>query len=113
MIAKYFTEDETRGLKDELIQGLDKARSIAGIPFVITSPVRTLAENQSSGGVEDSSHLQGWAVDLRCSDSSSRYAIVKALLAVEFTRIGIYDKHVHVDCDPTKPSNVIWIGVSH
>lgn len=110
----YFNDSEVGGLKDEFIAKLDKARGLAGIPFIITSGFRSLEANQSiAGSVEDSSHLSGLAVDLRVSESPARFTIVKALIEVGFTRIGIYDKHVHVDADPTKPQNVIWVGVSH
>jgi len=33
---------------------------------------------------------------------------VNALLKAGFTRIGIASSFVHVDCDPTKPAQVIW-----
>jgi hypothetical protein len=35
--------------------------------------------------------------------------IVKALLEVGFKRIGIDDTFIHVDCDPTKDQNLIWV----
>ena len=105
---KYFSPKEIVGLKDELVEMLDKAREIAGTPFIITSGYRTDKHNDDVGGVEDSSHLSGVAADLAIKDSTKRYAILKALLAVGFNRIGIYKTHIHCDCDKTKTQNVIW-----
>lgn len=105
---KYFSDSEIVGLKPELVDLLDKARELAGIPFKISSGKRTAAENKSAGGVEGSAHLLGYAVDLVCTDSSSRSKIINSLIKVGFTRIGIGKTFVHADCDPNKPQQVIW-----
>lgn len=105
---KYFSDKEIVGLKPELVQMLDKARGIAGIAFKITSGLRTKAQNTNAGGVEDSSHLTGLAVDIACTTSANRYKIVTALLAVGFTRIGIGQTFVHADIDTDKAGEVMW-----
>ena len=110
----YFSEEEVKGLDVGLVGMLDKARGIAGIPFVITSGLRTLGENASAGGVSDSSHLRGYAVDLACATSSERWKMVHSLILVGFNRIGVYtDHHVHVDCDPSLPPDVLWLDGGH
>jgi len=109
----YFEESEVSDLDVELVAKLDMARSKAGVPFVITSGRRTPEQNERVLGVDASAHITGKAVDLRCHDSSVRYKMVKALLDAGFNRVGIYDKHLHVDIDDSKDQNVIWIGVSH
>jgi hypothetical protein len=110
---KFFCDDEIKGLDSELVSKLDWARGRAGIPFVITAGLRTADHNDAVGGVKDSSHLRGLAVDLRLEDGVHRFKMVNALLLVGFKRIGVYDKHVHVDIDPTLPQEVMWVGVSH
>jgi len=105
---KYFKEKEIVGLNTGLVEMLDKAREIAGIPFVITSGLRTEEKNKEVGGVNDSSHRKGLAVDLRCRDSRSRFLIIKGLISVGFSRIGAEVDHIHVDIDPEKDVNVIW-----
>lgn len=102
---RHFTPDEFSGEMDSgLIYMLDAAREIAGIKFTLASTRR-----QGSG---TSAHNTGHAVDIRCSDSVSRFVIVAALFAVGFRRIGIYDKHIHADNSETHDQDVCWIGKS-
>lgn len=110
---KYFTDDEVKGLDVELVSKLDTARKAAGVPFRITSGLRTCSANTAALGVEGSAHLSGKAVDLAIDDGTTRFAIVRGLLAAGFVRIGIYDRHCHVDIDPDKPQSVCWVGISH
>ena len=95
-------------MKPAFMQRLDNARAFAGVPFKINSGFRTITHNAKVGGVEDSSHTQGWAADIAATSGTSKFTIVNALLKAGFTRIGIASSFVHVDCDPTKPAQVIW-----
>jgi hypothetical protein len=105
----FFSSDEVKGLDAELCAMLDLGRAKAGVPFDITCGLRTVEKNASlANSVNDSAHLTGHAVDLACSESSQRFAMIKGLLAAGFTRIGIYSAHIHADNDSTKPQNVIW-----
>jgi len=110
-IGEFDSPDEPGSgqyMDDAFLEMLDKARHLAGIPFVINSGYRTAAHNKSVGGIATSSHLDGYAADIRCRSSRERAYIVGALLEAEFTRIGIGPNFVHVDNDPTKPQDVIW-----
>ncbi len=91
-----------------LIERLDTARHIARIPFCINSGYRCPVHNRRVGGNATSSHLKGLAADIRVRHSSERYAVIKGLLAVGLTRIGIGKNFVHVDIDTDKPQNLIW-----
>lgn len=113
MTWKHFTDDEVKGLATELVSKLDTAREVAGVPFSITSGLRSCDANTAAMGVEGSAHLSGKAVDMACADGSDRFKMTTALLQAGFVRLGLYDKHVHVDIDETKPQNVIWVGISH
>jgi hypothetical protein len=106
-MAIWFTTTETEGLKPRLIAMLDAARTIAGVPFVITAGRNTGGPHKTTG-----SHPRGYGVDIRCSHPRRRYLILAALFAVGFHRIGIYDRHIHADCDPTLPPQVVWMGKS-
>lgn len=105
---KFFKEKEIVGLNAKLVQMLDRAREYAGVPFILTSTVRTIAENNAAGGVEDSSHLAGLAVDIRAKDSVARFKIMTGLIAIGFNRIGIYEHHIHADIDTSKAGDVMW-----
>lgn len=108
---KYFKPSEIIGLKPELVALLDKARDIAGVPFSITSGLRTPSQNASAGGVENSAHLLGKAVDIHCPSSVNRLKMVKALLEVGFKRIGIGKDFIHADIGNSSdnlPEDVMW-----
>lgn len=109
----YFKPEEVEGLMPELVDKLNTARHVAGVPFIITSGKRSSDQNERAMGVDGSAHVTGLAVDLRVSDGSKRFAIVRGLLAAGFVRIGVYTKHIHCDLDQNKPSNVMWVGESH
>jgi hypothetical protein len=109
-MSKYFTELETVNLQPQLVDMLDKAREFADVPFIITSGFRSPGYNASLGGAPNSAHTRGLAVDLRCSDSWVRHKIVVGLLFAGFNRIELCPAHVHADCDPSLPQNVLILG---
>ena len=106
---RYFSEKEILGLDRELCARLDQARHHANTPFILTS---TLRSPERALGVENSAHLTGKAVDIRITDSTARFKIVRGLILAGFTRIGVYDKHAHADIDESKPQEVMWLGES-
>ena len=106
---QFFSASEVKNLDQRLVLKLDIARGILGSPIVITSGWRTPEQNKKAGGVKGSAHEKGLAVDIRAPSKEYRTRLVKALRDVGFTRIGIYDKHVHADIDDTKPQ-VVWAG---
>lgn len=105
----HFTNEEVQNLEPQLVMMLDQARDIAGIPFIITSGFRDKDKNQAVGGVQDSAHLRGLAVDLKVKNSIERFKIQDALLKIGFNRIGHYTAHIHADIDPSLPQRVIWL----
>jgi len=111
MTYKYFKPNEIVGLKPELVALLDKARDISGVPFSISSGLRTASQNTSAGGVENSAHLLGKAVDIHCPSSVNRLKMVSALLQVGFKRLGIGKDFIHADIGNSSdnlPENVMW-----
>ena len=108
-IYKYFTEKEVIGLDSTLCKMLDLARDHAGIPFIITSGKRSIEHNKEVGGVADSSHISGLAVDIRAGDDTTRAKVLMGLIKAGFQRIGIYSSHIHADIDTSKKNPVVWI----
>lgn len=92
----------------ELVLMLDLARELAETAFVITSGYRCKKHNQDVGGVKNSSHLKGLAVDIAVPDNVTRLKILRGLIIAGFRRIGIGKDFIHVDIDSTKPNN-IWL----
>jgi len=96
-------------MDESFLSMLDDARGIAGIPFAINSGFRTPSHNAYVGGKKQSSHQFGYAVDLHCTDSRSRFIIIDALIKAGFSRIGIAKSFIHVDNDPDKDGKVSWV----
>lgn len=116
---KYFKDEEVQGLDKELVAMLDMARDRAGVPFRITSGLRTADQNSVlKGAVADSSHLTGKAVDLWVEDDHTYYCLLKGLYAVGFRRLGHYfvldgdnfiPRHLHVDIDDSKSQDCCFV----
>jgi uncharacterized protein YcbK (DUF882 family) len=115
--VKHFKKEEfeckcgcgLNNINDDFVRMLDSARFFTKIPFKINCGVRCEKHNKEVGGVEDSAHCKGLAVDISTRSDSIRFAIVEALLKVGFTRVLLYDTFVHVDMDLTKPNPILKI----
>lgn len=90
------------------INRLDRARAIAGIPFVLNSAYRSPSWERSKGRTGTGAHTTGHAVDIRCNTSTNRMKIIRACLEVGFRRFGIGKTYVHVDDDLRQAQDVIW-----
>jgi len=113
---KYFKKDEFKcpccgqnKINDFLVEKLDIARDIAGVPFIISSGYRCPKHNAEVGGKKNSAHLKGLAADIYVEDDETRWKILDALLKVGFNRIGIAKDFIHCDIDETKPNPRIWL----
>ena len=106
-MSKYFKEIE-ENMNVDFLAKLDEAREFAGIPFIINSAYRSPEHNAKIGGKPNSSHLKGLAVDIKATDSRTRFLVLEALISVGFNRIGIADTFIHVDLSKDKSQQVIW-----
>lgn len=90
----------------KLIRLLDKARELAGVPFIVNSGYRD-ANHPETIKNPTSSHTKGLAADIAVNDSN-RDIIQRALREVGFTRIGLANSFIHVDIDKEKTQYVTW-----
>lgn len=114
---KYFSDNEIVGLTEDLVFKLERARELYGYPIVITSGYRPPAHNAAVGGVSNSAHETGLAVDIRApikslENAELREKLAWALGAAGFRRVGTYDRHFHADVDKEKPIPAWWAGKS-
>ena len=93
-------------MRPDTIRRLDKAREIAGIPFIVNSGYRDDAHPETIKN-PTSSHNKGYAVDIHVTDAT-RDIIQRALRQAGFTRIGVANTFIHADDDPTKTQYVTW-----
>lgn len=121
---KYFKLDEfdspdqkgsgAEYMSADFLNKLDLARHYAQIPFQINSGVRTPEHNAKVGGKPSSSHLTtteggACAADIKYLGSRARFIIVNSLLRAGLSRIGVHEVFIHVDDDPSKDKDVIWL----
>lgn len=111
---RHFSEDEfdnPSSMDERFLVWLDEVRNIAGVPFVINSSYRE--------GDHDSTHSLGIAADIDAPNGNVRYLIVKAAIVAGAQRVGVYDKHVHLELPISRqqlpsrfPMPVLWSGRS-
>jgi len=115
--CKYFTIDEFdspdikgsgKNMKATTLLMLCVARKIANVPFKINSGYRTPKHNKDVGGVTNSAHTRGYAIDISTPNGKNQELIVKALRKAGFVRFGIYTNFVHADNDPDKTQFAYW-----
>lgn len=101
---KYFKEEEFRcpccgrcEMVEEFILKLFRARESSLVPFVINSGYRCYNYNKKIGGVPNSYHLSGNAVDIKCLDGWQRYQIISSAIKAEIYGIIIYQNFIHLD----------------
>jgi len=99
-------ENET---KQELVNMVFLARTLAGIPFIINSGYRCKKHNLEVGGRIGSSHPKGEACDIACVNSSERYNMIESLHLAGFRRMGIGKTFIHADMDNSKTQRVTWL----
>ena len=95
-------------MHEQFVVALDMARKDSGTPFMISSGYRCEKHNVFVGGVPESSHVTGLAVDIATFGSEHRAKVLTAVMRY-FNRVGIHRSFIHVDLDPDKPANVVWL----
>lgn len=106
---EYFKDHELKcpccgvfKISTRALEMLYAARIVYGSIMTITSAYRCEKYNDElrTKGYKTavtSAHLYGEAFDIDVSTSYKRFYIVKALMAVGFKRIKVYNTHIHVE----------------
>ena len=104
MTLKYFKPSEfvmgTKNVYDNMDKDflllLDKLRDKVQSSINILSSYRDAAYNKKIGGVSNSFHLTGRAVDISCPTSEYRALVIKEALNLGFS-VGIMNTALHLD----------------
>jgi uncharacterized protein YcbK (DUF882 family) len=91
-----------------LVALLQNVRNIIGKPIHINSGLRCPENNRRVGGASDSAHLSGYAADIAVNSSHYRYEFLAVAMDL-FERVGIAKTFIHVDVDPDKAKEVVWM----
>ena len=95
----------------ELLGILDAIRWKLGKPIFINSAIRCPLHNEKVGGTVESSHMYGFAVDIRALEYGYRFELLSVIMKhTGINRIGVYSTFIHIDIDCSKRERVIWIG---
>jgi uncharacterized protein YcbK (DUF882 family) len=92
-------------LDRNLIAAAEVIRSFAGVPVYVSSSFRTPLGNSLVGGAENSYHLKGMALDLRCPTRQSiineniirKGRLYELLRQLEINGFGFSDYFLHID----------------
>jgi zinc D-Ala-D-Ala carboxypeptidase len=119
MSLKHFSLEEfacthcqKNDINHDLVELLDLARDMAGVPFRINSGFRCEHHNKAVGGSPNSLHKLGRAADIHVPDNAVRYQILKSLFAVEMPRVLIYKTFIHADIagEGKQGEIALWMG---
>ena len=113
MELKHFLPREFKHygeMSPELGYMLDDTRRILNDKIIITGSWRRSEDKRTSAHQVSSSGL--WeAVDIMCNESQERFLLVSAAYLAGFRRIGLYDRHVHLDvAEEHFDQDVCWLG---
>jgi hypothetical protein len=86
---------------DKVVLGkLARVSEYTGQQYVITSGYRSPAYNKSVGGVTNSLHTTGKAIDVRMPGNKDEFIV--AASRAGFTGIGVYNSFIHLDIGPRR-----------
>lgn len=114
MELKYFKKEEFKMGKEVVfdkmdpifLKLLDELRELVGEPLIVNSSYRSKLYNKAVGGSENSLHLKGKAVDLRCNNGTLRAKIIKNALNLGLS-CGVYNMWIHVD---SRKFQIVYVG---
>ena len=114
MKLRHFTPEEFKMGKEivfdkmnkDFLLKLDELRERCDIVFTINSSFRDPDYNKSVKGSDNSYHLLGRAVDVKCLYSTDRAIILKNALNMGLS-CGIYKTWIHID---DRDNQLVYVG---
>lgn len=89
----------------ELLSMLQILRTTIKVPIKINSGYRCPTHNKKVGGVSDSYHMKGYAVDISIPSGYTVDSIIVCAEKIGFRGLGKYKNFVHLD---VRPTNTRW-----
>lgn len=88
---------------------MEGVRSLLGHPIVVTSGYRSPLVNKVVGGVPNSAHLLGRAVDFICPEFGTPYDVARAIKGsgIQFDQLIREYGWVHISFDPQMRGDVL------
>ncbi len=93
-------------MSDDFLVKLDELRHMCGFPFIITSGYRDPSHSIEARKSNPGTHARGIACDIKVSNGSQSYDIIKNAQSMGFNGIGVAKTFIHVDTRDTTP--VVW-----
>lgn len=111
---KYFSIEELKcpcgcnqlGMNAYYMQKIVKVREDLGVPMNITSGYRCKTYNQRIGGVPNSAHTKGRALDISIvgMEEADQVRLLELAIKYDVRGVGVNDKKSHfIHLDDTKP----------
>ena len=92
-----------------LIAILENIREKMGRPITINSGARCVYHNRAVGGVPNSAHTRGTAVDIAAYGGEDRWKIVKLAMSAGVHGVGVAGSFIHLDVDDVLPRPALWV----
>lgn len=119
-LKNYFSPKELRchcgcdknNFSPDLLLILNSIRGSLGQPLILNSACRCEYHNTYVKGSKNSSHIKGLAVDLQVNGSRERFFLLLAIFQLSglpVTRIGVHRTFIHIDIDPDKDDEIVWV----
>lgn len=105
-VCKHGTKEN---LNVSLLQILNRLERRLEYQLDYSSGYRCPECNLKAGGVKDSAHLRGLAVDIRCHTSQERCKVDNGAVELGIRRRGIGKNIIHLDVDTSLPQDVLWL----
>lgn len=94
-------------MDSSFMDAIERVRERSGVPFHINSAFRSAQYEYSKGRSGNSFHCVGKALDIRCTNSVSRYKIIEAITHFGELSVLIHPTYLHID---GRPVNKCMVG---